>query len=202
MPKQPKEPKQQFAPSTLRRHRLAEITEIFGSVMVQKCSSCVKHKRVCKVHVSTGKCSACYFKNQRCDIRVTQSEFTRLAEEKEKLRRQIKESQEAQDNALKAHEKALYDLRVARSREERLRQQMDLIDRRADDAIAVEAREIEEMERAEGSETITFGEVPEDGFNLHLSPSTWGAFEGYPLDFWEVPAGTPTGATPVSGGGS
>jgi galactokinase len=198
MPKQPKDPKQQFAPSTLRRHRLAEITELFGSAMVQKCSSCVKHKRVCKVHVSTGKCSACYFKNQRCDIRVTQSEFTRLAAEKEKLRRQIKESREAQDAALKAHEKALEDLRVARSREERLRQQMDLIDRRADDAIAVEAREIEEMEQAEGSETITFGEVPEDGFNLHLSPSTWGAFEGYPLEFWEVPSG----ATPVSGGGS
>jgi galactokinase len=186
MPKQPKGPKQQFAPSTLRRHRLAEITELFGVVMVQKCSTCTKHKRVCKVHVATGKCSACYFKNQRCDIRVTQSEFTRLAAEKEKLQRQIKESREAQDAALKAHEQALEDLRVARSREERLRQQMDLIDRRADDAIAVEAREIEELERAEETETMTFGEVPENGFNLHLSPSTWGAFEGYPLEFWET----------------
>jgi hypothetical protein len=63
---------------------------------------------------------------------------------------------------------------------------MDLIDRRADDAIAVEVREIEELERAEETETMTFGEVSENGFNLHLSPSTWGAFEGYPLEFWET----------------
>jgi galactokinase len=185
MPKHLKDPQQPVASSTFRRRRLAEFIETFGNVMVKKCSTCAKHNRVCKVHVSSGKCSACHFRNQRCDVRVTQSEFTRLAAEKEKLRKQIKESRDAQDAALKAHERALEELRVARSREERLRQQMDLIDRRADEAIAVESREIEELDQAESSEVLTFGEVPEDGFNLHLSPSTWGAFEGYPLDFWD-----------------
>jgi hypothetical protein len=46
---------------------------------------------------------------------VTQSEFTRLAAQKEKLRASIKESREAQDTAMKAQEKALEDLQVARA---------------------------------------------------------------------------------------
>jgi hypothetical protein len=41
--------------------------------------------------------------------------------EKEKLRKQIKELQDAQDAAVKAYKKVLEDLRIARSREERLR---------------------------------------------------------------------------------
>jgi hypothetical protein len=99
------------------------------------------------------------------------------------LRKQIKESRDAQDAAVKAHKKALEDLRIARSQEERLRQQIDLIDHHADKAIAVESREIKELEQAEQSELLTFGAVPEDSFNLHLSPYTWGAFKGYPINF-------------------
>lgn len=204
MPKQPKDPKQPVVTSTVRRHRLAEFIDLFGSVMVQKCSACRKHNRVCKVHVSSGKCSACQFKNQRCDVRVTQSEFARLASEKEKLRKQIQEAQDAQDAAVKAHEKALEELRVARAREGRLRLQMDLIDRRADDAIAVENREIEEMERVE--QVMEFAPIAEDELGLHLSPSTWGAFEGLPLDYWDAPApaflGEPVDGTAPAAGGS
>jgi hypothetical protein len=183
MPKHPTES------STTRRHRLSEFIETFGEVMVQKCTTCAKYQRVCKVHVRSGKCSECVRRGQRCDVRVTQSEFKRLSDEKEKLRKQIQESRNAQEAAFKAHEKAMEDLRVARAREERLRQQMDLIDRRADDAIAVESREIEELEQGGSSEVLTFGEVPEDGFNLHLSPSTWGAFEGFPSEYWEADFG-------------
>jgi hypothetical protein len=54
-------------------------------------------------------------------VRVTKSEFKRLAVEKEKLRAHIKESCKAQNAAMKALEKALEDLRVARAHEERLR---------------------------------------------------------------------------------
>jgi hypothetical protein len=74
---------------------------------------------------------------------------------------------------------------------------MDLIDRRADEAIAVESWEIEELEQVEQSELLTFGEVPENGFNLYLSPYTWGAFEGYPIDFWD-----PSVDTALVAGGS
>jgi len=104
-----------------------------------------------------------------------------LVEHKAKLREQIKESREAQDVAMKAHEKALEDLRVARSREERLRQQMDLIDRRAGEAIAVEERGIGEQASAEA----LLPENVSDALGFSLSPSTWGAFEGLPLEFWE-----------------
>jgi hypothetical protein len=177
MPKQPSES------STARRRRLYEFVESFGETMVQKCLTCEKHNRVCKVHIRSGKCSECLKRGQRCNVRVTQSEFTRLASEKEKLRIRIKETREAQNEALKASEKALEDLRVARAREERLRQQMDLLDRRAEEAIAVEERSIAEQELDEG--TITFGNSSE-GLALNLSPSTWGAMEGWPLEAWET----------------
>jgi hypothetical protein len=43
-------------------------------------------------------------------MRVTQSEFTQLVTEKEKLQAQIKESRKAQNKALKASKKALEEL--------------------------------------------------------------------------------------------
>ena len=73
---------------------------------------------------------------------------------------------------------------MQRAREERLRLQMDLLDRRAEDAIAVESREIEELEREEAEQTMEFL-GPSEGLSLNLSPSTWSAFEGLPLDYWE-----------------
>jgi hypothetical protein len=152
--------------------------------MVQKCATCKKHNRVCRVHVRSGKCSECLKRGQRCDVRVTQSEFQRLAEEKKKLQGEIKKAQEAQSEAMRAQEKAFEELRVARAREERLRRQMDLIDSRADEAIAVESRELAEQELEE-SELLP--DVPTVGLALNLSPQTWGAFEDYPLDFWEGP---------------
>jgi hypothetical protein len=60
---------------------------------------------------------------------VTQSEF----------RRQIDEALSAQADALKA-------LYTARTREERLRQQIDLIDRRTIEAIAIESRALKELD--------------------------------------------------------
>jgi hypothetical protein len=170
--------------STIRRHRLAEFIESFGETMVQRCSTCVRHNRVCKVHVRSGKCSECLRRGQRCDVRVTESEFRRLATEKAKLKERIKESREAQEVAMKAHEKALEDLRTARAREERLRRQMDLVDRRADEAIAVEERGIVEQEQEERGEVLSF-EGPSEGLALNLSPHTWGAFQDVPEGFWD-----------------
>ena len=179
----PTMPKQPQLSSTLRRQQLYEFVESYGEVMVKKCSTCVKHSRVCRVHVRSGKCSECLRRGQRCDVKVTESEFKKLAAEKEKLRAKIKDSREAQNVAMRAHERALEDLRVARAREERLRTQMDLLDRRAEEAIAVEERSIEEQEQAE-AETLE-PEVPSEGLGMLLSPSTWSAFEGLPFEYWE-----------------
>jgi hypothetical protein len=120
MPKEPKRAKPKSSDtktSTVRCHALAEFIDLFGTVMVQKCSSCRKHNCIYKVHVRSRKCSAYYFKNQSCDVRVTQSEFARLAAEKIKLQTQIKETIDAQNAAVKAYEKALENLRVAQSKE-------------------------------------------------------------------------------------
>jgi hypothetical protein len=119
-------------------------------------------------------------------VKVTQSEFKRLAEEKNKLRRRIQEARDEQEAAMRIHEKALEDLKIARAREERLRQQMDLVDRRAEEAIAVEERSIEEQEAAEAAELV-LNDAPAEGLSLNLSPGTWSALEGYGDEFWEVP---------------
>ena len=129
--------------STTRRLDLADIIDAFGDTMVRKCSNCAKHNRLCKVHLGSGKCNHCNRKNIDCDVKVTQSEFRRLTEEKQKLRRQI-------DEALSAQAEALEMLRTARAREERLRKQMNLTDQRAAEAIAVESRALEELESEEG----------------------------------------------------
>jgi hypothetical protein len=88
----PTMPKQLQLSSTVRRHRLYKFVKSYGEVMVKKCLTCVKHSRVCKVYVQSGKCSECLCRGQRCDIKVTELEFKRLAAEKEKLRVKIKES--------------------------------------------------------------------------------------------------------------
>ena len=111
-------------------------------------------------------------------MRVTQSKFTQLITEKEKLQAQIKESYKAQNKALKASKKALEELRVACARKEQLRQQIDLLDRRAEEAISVEEQSIAEQELDKG--TITFNSSLE---GVVLSPSTQGAFKNLPLKY-------------------
>lgn len=49
--------------STQRRLELAEIIDNFGDTMVKKCSTCVRHNRVCKVHVRSGRCNECTRRN-------------------------------------------------------------------------------------------------------------------------------------------
>jgi hypothetical protein len=85
---------------------------------------------------------------------------------------------------MKAYKKALEDLRVARAREERLRSQLDILDCRAEEAIVVEECSIEEQEREEL--VVLNLEGSSEGLALHLSPSTWSAFEGLPNRFWET----------------
>lgn len=72
---------------------------------------------------------------------------------------------------MKIHKKALKDLKIAQAREERLRQQMDLVDRRAEEAIAVKERSIEEQEAAEAAELLSTKTISEP-LSLNLSPGT------------------------------
>jgi hypothetical protein len=58
---------------------------------------------------------------------------------------------------------------------------MDLVNRRAEDAIAVEERLIGELEE---TKLIAFNSLS-NLIGPLLSPGTWGAFKDYPLDYWE-----------------
>jgi hypothetical protein len=150
--------------STTRHLELADSIDNFRDIIVQKCSNCVKHNHMCKVHLRSRKCNHCNRQNQRCDIKVTQSEFCRLTKEKQKLKRQI-------DKALSAQADALEALRTAHAYEERLRQQIDLTDCRATEAITVESRALKELDALEGQETLPL-DIPSEGLALQLSPST------------------------------
>jgi hypothetical protein len=79
----------------------------------------------------------------------------------------------------------------------RLRQQMDLLDKRAEDAIAVEEGTIRELEAEEALEVLDL-QPPSDGFMLNLGPSTWSALDGFPNEYWDDPfshAGSVVGAS-------
>jgi hypothetical protein len=82
-------PKHPPAASTLRRHELADFIDLFGEIIVKKCSTCVKANRIYQVHVRSEKCGACNKLSQRCDVKVTQSEFQRLTAEKIRLKKEI-----------------------------------------------------------------------------------------------------------------
>jgi hypothetical protein len=78
-------PKQPQLSSTIYYHYLYKFIKTFSKVIVKKCSTCVKHSQVCKVHVYLGKCSKCLCHRQHCNVKVTKLEFKRLVAEKEKL---------------------------------------------------------------------------------------------------------------------
>lgn len=183
-------PKIRTETSTIRRHKLADFIDSSGEIMVKPCATCKKHKRVCKVHVRSGKCSECLRRGQRCDLQVTQSEWERLKAERVKLRSSIKEAHEAQ-------EKAREELNVAFAREMRLRQQLDLLEKREAEAIAVEEANIEAQE---SEELLLNASLPPE-FGPLLSPETWNAMEGgFHLDdeFWSLNSA----AVATSSGGS
>jgi len=103
---------------------------------------------------------------------------------KERLQQEIEESyktqvraREAEDRARQEQDRAFQERHAALAKEMRLRKQMDLLENRVAESIAVEEREIADLEKEEG--------VNADG--ALLSPITWGALDDVPEDFWETP---------------
>ena len=183
MPHPPKSRKS----STDRRKELWEFIETFGDIMVRSCNNCRKAGRVCRVHVRSGKCAACIRRGcSDCDVRVTEDEFSRLRREHEKLRKDINDARAASMAAQAKAAEAQEEVNRSLSKEMRLRLQLDQLERREAEAIAVEERSIEEQEVSEGSVLPDPGSsFP--GTDLALQPWTWSALEGLPDDIWEVP---------------
>lgn len=147
--------------STDRRETLATFIEKHGDVMPRACSECREHRRVCRVHVRSGRCGQCNLHNSKCDIRITENEWKRLGEERRKL--------------IDALETARDETSRAVAKERRLLAQLDLVEQRVDNARAVDAREVAEVE---------LSEAPEGQAILALSPFTWSALDGIPDDFF------------------
>ena len=81
----------------------------------------------------------------------------------------------------------------------RLRQQLDLLETREAEAIAVEESSIEQQELAESSEVANDALLFDQGIpGLHLGPETWNAMDGgFDLgsEFWEIPNHQEAGGT-------
>ena len=80
----------------------------------------------------------------------------------------------------------------------RLRQQIDFLNKRVEEAISVKEFALAEADQ----EVIDFSQPPE-GLALNLSPYTWSALDDLPDGFWDVPVPAVSGRTaPVPSGSS
>lgn len=144
---------------------------------------------MCKVHIRSGKCAACVRRNiSSCDVRVTENEFARLRRDHERLRKAMEEARcasvVAQQKVAEAQEEANRSL----SKEMRLRRQMDRLQEKEGEAIAVEERNIELLELEEGGNELFDPDFPSDqpGPDLALNPLTWTSMDGLPDEFWDL----------------
>ena len=88
-------------------------------------------------------------------------------------------------------------MQVTFAREMRLRQQMDFLNKRVEDAVSVEESALAEADQ----EVVDFSQPPE-GSALNLSPHTWSALDDLPDGFWDVPVPAVSGRTALVPSGS
>ena len=182
----PKEPRSKRS-STEDRKQLGSFIQANGEIMPTACSNCRKNGRVCRVHVRSGRCGECNLHGLKtCNIKITASEWSRLSKERAKLLDKIKEARASSELAMereKAAQEALSRERAATSaalaKEERLGKQLELLDRRSDEAISVAEANALEAEIEEGLSSLPDGESS-NGPELSLSPFTW--MDGASLD--------------------
>merc|ERR1712224_756283 len=152
-----------------RRISLAYSIEQHGTIMVKPCNYCSSHKKVCKVHIRSGRCGECVRRGRRCNLQVTRSEWTRLRAQRDRLTKELESAHAAQRAAQVTEERAREDRNKAFAKEMRGRRDRC---RRA------------QHRRGGFSEFLELGHS--SVFNL--SPSTWDLMndQGYDFssDFW------------------
>ena len=72
----------------------------------------------------------------------------------------------------------------------RLRQQIDFLNKRVEEAVSVKESALAEMDQ----EVVDFSYPPE-GLALNLSPHTWSALDDLPDGFWDIPVSAVSGKT-------
>lgn len=160
------------------RKRLGIFIRANGEIMPRACSNCRRLGRVCKVHVRSGRCSECNIHGLKgCDIKITASEWERLSKERAKLLSQIQDARLASAAAMDREREIVARAREATStalaKEERLAKQLELLDRRADNAVSVAEANALEAEAEERSLSSLPEGVASLGPELALSPFTW-----------------------------
>ena len=173
--------KYQILTSTTRRRLLTDFIDSKDSKMMKFCSTCRRYSRVYKVHLRSESCNECLRRNQRCDVRVIENEWKKFKTEKFKLRQEIRDALAAQKETRKAEDKAAFERRVTLVKEMRLRQQMNLLEKRVDEAIALKEAQI-----VEENPIMNF-DLEDPMPSLHLGPLIWSALDDLSDSFWQLP---------------
>ena len=165
--------------STVRRCLLADFINFEDNKMIKFCSICRRHSRMYKIHLRSESCNECFRRNQRCDVRVTEVEWKKLKTEKFKLHQKHRDALAAQEETRKAEDKTAFECCVILFKEIRLRQQMNLLKKRADEIIALKKAQI-----AEKNSIMNFDLENSMSF-LHLNSFIWSALNNLPDFFWQ-----------------
>jgi len=152
--------------------------------MPTPCSGCKKAKLEYRVSLDTGRCVRCTSSGRKCDLVATKADWAKLAAQKEKIRADLEEAQDRQNELL-----AEQNLLAARSL--RLRKELDLQTRKERALWEREEASIAEFERLEAEAALAKGSgsgsggssepaLPESiaGFEM---PAGW--LEGLPEDY-------------------
>lgn len=180
--------------STIRRAELVSDIQSSGFEMAP-CSGCrnavVKPgepRPKCMVSPRSKKCSECIRKNcKECDVSLSSSQWSRLRDARDKLRKDIEGLEEEEIEILQRLSRDQQALADRRMKKIRLRKQLRLAENRADNAVEEELEELESLDPPkEDTDAI---EVSEHPFQFHdileMPISSWASFSD--VDFSDFP---------------
>ncbi|KAF2835991.1 hypothetical protein M501DRAFT_997197 [Patellaria atrata CBS 101060] len=128
-------------------------------------STCRRQSRTCRLDLSSGFCSKCVARGSKCDLM---------------LRRKLAEARVSRDNA---HARML----EAFAREERLMQQLQLLDQKEGEMIRRELGSIEELEALERAAEGQQASSVAPSSSAVVSPSSWSSLDFPALEGLEFP---------------
>ncbi|KAF2835575.1 hypothetical protein M501DRAFT_999059 [Patellaria atrata CBS 101060] len=148
--------------------------------MPTPCSTCRRQSRTCRLDLSSGFCSKCVARGSKCDLMVTQKDWDKLNASRSELRRKLAEARVSRDNA---HARML----EAFAREERLMQQLQLLDQKEGEMIRRELSSIEELEALERAAEGQRASSVAPSSSAVVSPSGWSGLDFSALEGLEFP---------------
>lgn len=158
--------------ATIRRNHLADRVRKRDHRMPSPCGACRRASKKCLVDALSGYCARCLEKHLKCDLVVTEADWGRLDQACEKVEKELKDTV-AQVFA------AEESCPVLLSKQLRLLEQLELLDRREKEMFARELSSIKELEKLEqenaqnaspSSNTAVDSSVAEPSLSPFLGP--------------------------------